>query len=174
MKSFTTQSTTNETANAKGRIRFNSLNNFFEGNPQPGRTCFSETPSGTLYNQAFAGFLQDDWRVKPRLTVNLGVRYELNTVVHERDGLMGNFDPILGLVQTNNPYHGDHNNFAPRVGFAWDIAWRRQDRAPRGRRHPLRATQLRRDEWRRQPARPAHLPDRPSSFQRRQHDSRSR
>ena len=34
---------------------------------------------------------------------------------------MGNFDPIQGLVQTNDPYNGDHNNFAPRVGFAWDV-----------------------------------------------------
>jgi len=59
--------------------------------------------------------------IKPHLTINLGIRYELSGVVHERDGLMGNFDPIQGLVQTNNPYNGDHNNFAPRVGFAWDI-----------------------------------------------------
>ena len=73
-----------------------------------------------LYNYGYAGFLQDDWRIKPRLTLNLGMRYELNTVVHERDGLMGNFDRS-GLVQTNNPYNGDHNNFSPRVGFAWDV-----------------------------------------------------
>src|ERR1019366_636234 len=66
-------------------------------------------------------FLQDDWRVKPRLTLNLGVRYELNTVLHDRNGQQANFDPILGMVQSANPYHGDHNNFAPRLGFAWDI-----------------------------------------------------
>jgi len=75
----------------------------------------------TFTNQGYAGFIQDDWRVTPRLTVNLGVRYELNTVVHEKDGLMGNFDPIRGLVQSNDPYHGGHNNFSPRVGFAWDV-----------------------------------------------------
>ena len=34
---------------------------------------------------------------------------------------MGNFDPTLGIYQTNSPYHGDHNNFSPRLGFAWDV-----------------------------------------------------
>ncbi len=125
------ESTTNETANAKrGVIRFgdsgsgagkvNGLTNFMEGNIKQG-ALFLGNAQRTLYNQGYAAFLQDDWRIKPRLTLNLGVRYELNTVVHERDGLMGNFDPTLGLVQTNNPYHGDHNNFSPRIGFAWDV-----------------------------------------------------
>ena len=74
-----------------------------------------------LYNYGFAGFVQDDWRITPRLTLNLGLRYELDTVVHEQNGKMGNFDPILGIYQSNNPYNGDHNNFAPRLGFAWDM-----------------------------------------------------
>jgi len=59
------------------------------------------------------------------LTVNLGMRYELNTVLRESNNRLGNFDPALGLVQVgkgmNDPYNGDHNNFAPRLGFAWDI-----------------------------------------------------
>ena len=67
-------------------------------------------------------FLQDDWHVKPRLTVNLGIRYELNTVPKERDNLIGNFDPTLGPVQVgsgsyNSAYNGDHNNFAPRLAL---------------------------------------------------------
>jgi Carboxypeptidase regulatory-like domain/TonB dependent receptor len=113
-------STTNETANAKGPIRFGSLTNFFEGTLKRANLFLGDA-ARTLNAEGYAAFLQDDWRVTPRLTVNLGVRYELNTVVHERNGLMGNFDPILGMVQTNNPYHGDHNNFSPRVGFAWDV-----------------------------------------------------
>jgi hypothetical protein len=113
-------STTNETANAKGQIRFSNLTNFFEGNLKQG-ALFLGDAGVSLYNYGYAAFLQDDWRVTPRLTLNLGVRYELNTVVHEKDGLMGNFDPIRGMVQTNNPYNGDHNNFSPRIGFAYDI-----------------------------------------------------
>jgi hypothetical protein len=77
--------------------------------------------------KGYALFLQDDWRVKPRLTVNLGLRYEINTVPIERDALQGNFAPNspTGLAQQNIgenlPYHGDHNNYSPRLGFAWDM-----------------------------------------------------
>jgi Carboxypeptidase regulatory-like domain len=119
-----------ETSNAKGVLRFGpgggpggantTLMNYMEGNLNQIR-IFLGNPIRNLYNYGFAGFLQDDWRLTPRLTVNIGLRYELNTVVHDRDGQMGNFDPIRGLVQTNNPYNGDHNNFAPRLGFAWDM-----------------------------------------------------
>ena len=121
------KSTSDETANAKGPVRFGNtangntaLENFFEGNLHQAN-LFLGNPMITLSSESFAGFLQDDWRVKPRLTFNLGVRYELNTVPSEKNGLQAIFDPIRGLVQTNPPYHGDHNNFAPRVGFAWDI-----------------------------------------------------
>ena len=59
------------------------------------------------------------------LTLNLGLRYELNTVIKDSNNLLGNFDPNLGLVQVgkqiSSPYQGNHANFAPRVGFAWDI-----------------------------------------------------
>jgi Carboxypeptidase regulatory-like domain len=108
------------TANAKGPVRFASLNDFFDGKIHQANLLLGD-PIRTLTNQGFAGFLQDDWRVTPRLTLNLGVRYELNTVVHDKNGQQANFDPVRGLVQSDNPYHGDHNNFAPRVGFAWDI-----------------------------------------------------
>jgi hypothetical protein len=114
------QSTTDETANAKGQLRFSNPDNFFLGNVRQGALFLGDAVR-TLYNYNYAAFMQDDWRIKPHLTINLGIRYELSGVVHERDGLMGNFDPVQGLVQTNNPYNGDHNNFAPRVGFAWDI-----------------------------------------------------
>ena len=77
--------------------------------------------------QGYALFMQDDWRVNPRLTVNLGVRYELNTVPKELNNLQGNFDPNspTGVAQVGfgatSVYNGDHNNFAPRLGAAWDV-----------------------------------------------------
>jgi Carboxypeptidase regulatory-like domain/TonB dependent receptor-like, beta-barrel len=118
-------STNNVTANTKGPLRFSGLTQFFEGNPN--RAQFT---AGNLLrhltSQGYALFLQDDWRATSRLTLNLGVRYELNTVVKERDNLIGNFDPTLGPIQVGtggltSPYNGDHNNFSPRVGFAWDV-----------------------------------------------------
>ncbi len=127
------QSSNNVTQYTKGYLRFGdtsgatglpALQNFFEGISN--RARFS---SGDFQRQissnGFAFFIQDNWRIKPRMMLNLGVRYELNTVMKERDGLMGNFDPNAGLLQVGNgipsPYDGDHNNFAPRLGLAWDI-----------------------------------------------------
>ena len=82
------QSSNNETANAKSQIRFaksgtnTALENFFEGDLSKA-LLFTGDAERHLYNYGFAGFLQDDWRITPRLTLNLGVRYELNTVVHD-------------------------------------------------------------------------------------------
>ena len=60
-----------------------------------------------------------------RVILNLGVRYEINTVPQEVNDQFGNFEPSRGLVQVGegltSPYNGDHNNFAPRVGLAWDM-----------------------------------------------------
>ena len=59
--------------------------------------------------------------------MNLGLRYEINTVPTERNDLAGNFNPNAptGIQQLGNGltslYNGDHNNFAPRLGFAWDV-----------------------------------------------------
>jgi hypothetical protein len=118
------QSENNVTANTKGPLRFNGLQNFFSGNMN--RALFTAGDFlRHLSNQAYGLFIQDDWRVTRRLTLNLGLRYELNTVFTERDSLIGNFDPNAGLVQAGKQigsvFNGDHNNFAPRVGFAWDI-----------------------------------------------------
>ncbi|MBV9742181.1 MAG: hypothetical protein JO099_00330 [Acidobacteriia bacterium] len=118
------QSTSNVTANTKGPLRFNGLQNFFSGMPN-----LANYTAGNflrhLQNQGYGLFVQDDWRVTRTFTVNLGLRYELNTVFTERNNLIGNFDPNLGLVQAGNQigsvFRGDHNNFAPRLGLAWDI-----------------------------------------------------
>ena len=113
-------STEDETANAKTQIRFSNLTNFMEGNIKQA-ALFLGDPVRTFTNQGYAAFAQDDWRITSRLTLNLGIRYELNTVVSEKNGEMANFDPIRGIYQTDTPYNGDHNNFAPRVGLAWDV-----------------------------------------------------
>src|SRR5581483_11009533 len=123
------QSTNNVTSNTKGNIRFSGglpsgLTNFFSGTMA--RASFT---SGNflrhLSNQGYGLFVQDDWRISRRLTVNVGIRYELSTVPKDADNLLGNFDPSLGLVQTGKQigsiYNGDHNNFAPRAGIAWDV-----------------------------------------------------
>src|SRR5712691_6569114 len=118
------RSTSNVTANTKGPIRFSNLASYFNGVPNRAVTL-----TGNLVRHisatGYAAFIQDDWRVTQRLTLNLGLRYEIDGVEKERDDLFANFDPTKGLVQVGSgitsPYHGDHNNFGPRVGFAWDM-----------------------------------------------------
>jgi len=68
-------------------------------------------------------FVQDDWRVSPRLTVSLGLRYEPSTPVHDSRGEVTGFDFATGTpipMQAGTPFYPeDWNNFAPRFGFAW-------------------------------------------------------
>jgi hypothetical protein len=69
--------------------------------------------------------VQDDWRVTRHLTVNLGLRYEYAGPLSEKSDLISNFIPSQGLVQVGHGldalYDKDWNNFAPRVGFAYDL-----------------------------------------------------
>src|SRR5262249_24768276 len=68
-------------------------------------------------NNHIALFAQDDWRVTRNLTLNLGLRYELDTNVNNND-MYANRNPIVESF-----YRGDRkrdtNNFAPRIGFNW-------------------------------------------------------
>ena len=111
-----------ETSNAKGPVRFNDLTDFFTGTLSRAN-LFLGDPVRTLTSQGYGAFVQDDWRVAPRLIVNLGLRYEYNTVVKDKNNQLANFDPnsATGLVQ-GTPYHGDHKDFAPRLGVAWDVS----------------------------------------------------
>jgi Carboxypeptidase regulatory-like domain/TonB dependent receptor-like, beta-barrel len=85
-------------------------------------TLRSATPERDLalhgiHNTHLAFFAQDDWRVSPRFTLNLGVRYELDT--NEKNN--GGYANVNPLVQSF--YEGDRkkdsNNIGPRIGFNW-------------------------------------------------------
>ena len=74
----------------------------------------------------FGGFGQDDWKITRNLTLNLGLRYELFTQpVDARDlGSLFNVENGQYALPGKNGYSraivdGDHNNFGPRAGFAW-------------------------------------------------------
>ena len=100
-----------------------ALEDFLSGTPSIGK-IFAGTSERQVHLWSYALYVADDWRVTPHLTVNLGLRYELSTVIKEAHNLLGNFDPKVGLEQVgvniSSPYNGDHNNFAPRIGIAWD------------------------------------------------------
>jgi hypothetical protein len=100
------------------------LEDFLAGDPAFGKITYGD-PQRHETQWLSALYFQDDWRVTPNLTLNLGLRYEYETPIREEHNLLGNFDPKLGLVQVgkqiSSPYNPDHKQFAPRLGLAWDV-----------------------------------------------------
>ena len=119
------RSENNVTAFNKGPVAFRSLQDYFTGTIKNARITSGDT-ARTLSDNGFAAFIQDDWRIRPTFTVNLGLRYEITTVPQDSQNLLANFLPGQGMFQVGSSQlgsviNGDHNNFAPRVGFAWDL-----------------------------------------------------
>jgi carboxypeptidase family protein/TonB-dependent receptor-like protein len=79
-------------------------------------------PLTRVRNTNYDLFVQDDFRMTPYFTLNLGLRYEYNTVLHALDGRIQNFDIATQtlLPASQQLYAPDRNNFAPRFGFSWD------------------------------------------------------
>jgi outer membrane receptor protein involved in Fe transport len=81
-----------------------------------------------MYNRQHvpALFLQDDWKVNHRLTLNLGIRYDYFSPIREAHNRQSNFDYATGtLIQagqngaSDTLVTADKGNFSPRIGFAW-------------------------------------------------------
>jgi hypothetical protein len=124
--------------NSGGTWSFGSLPNFLTNKPRNFSSALPArlTPRG-LRQTLFGAYAQDDWRWRPNLTVNLGLRYEMTTVPTEVQG------KLVNLLNINDPlphcanisfFPGECDptplpsfflnptlrNFEPRVGFAWD------------------------------------------------------
>jgi hypothetical protein len=113
---------------------FNDLQSFLTNAPNKfqGGVASSLTPRN-LRQSIFGTYLQDDWRWRPNLTLNLGLRYEMSTVPTETGGKIANLRnladalPVCGMVvagSCSGPgpffYNPTLHNFEPRIGFAWD------------------------------------------------------
>ena len=65
-------------------------------------------------------YVQDDWRVAPKLTINMGMRYDYYSPVTEDEGHAGILNPVNGVF-TINSYNANRFNFSPRFGAAYAL-----------------------------------------------------
>jgi len=108
-----------------GRFTGAALGDFLLGDPYSGTTSVGDSHQ-ILRSNWWSGYLQDDWRVKPSLTLNLGIRYEHAQTPHDTQNRTEWFDPAVKQVVTSESF-GVRNgivdpnwlDFAPRVGFAY-------------------------------------------------------
>jgi hypothetical protein len=105
-----------------GNERAGALADFLLGQPYEASIVVGQFGRG--YRQtAFALFAQDSWRATSKLTVNLGVRYDYSSPWNEVNGKLSNLrNGALGVVGSEGFYRPDRNNFAPRLGFAYDVS----------------------------------------------------
>jgi Carboxypeptidase regulatory-like domain/TonB dependent receptor/TonB-dependent Receptor Plug Domain len=104
----------------------NGLADFLLGTPYTATTSVGDSSQNMVSNY-YGGYLSDNWHVLPRLTLNLGLRYEFQPWPREINGRAEFFDFSTGKEVIAG--HGvrpeivdpDYNNFAPRVGLAYQV-----------------------------------------------------
>src|SRR5450755_1391452 len=119
----------------RGKLSFSSITNpsdggadisdleaFLEGLPGGGKQAQGDARRHTFEN-SHGFYIQDSFRWTPRFTVNYGVRWDYFGVVGEKNNLFYRYDPSVstGLTPVGQLYDKDYNNFAPRIGLAYDI-----------------------------------------------------
>ncbi|MGH9614542.1 MAG: TonB-dependent receptor [Bryobacteraceae bacterium] len=114
------------------------LADFLLGFPQSSSIRYGD--SSTYFRQnVWSGYAQDDWKVLPNLTFDVGLRYEYFSPFYEKYGRVANLDIAPGfdavsvvIPGTVGAYTGafpfglinpDYKNFAPRVALAWKVPW---------------------------------------------------
>jgi hypothetical protein len=108
----------------RGRVDFRLLTNFLLGEVRSWRLLYGDS-ARDLSMKSFGLFVQDDFRATRRLTLNLGLRYDVTYPVKDTRNRLANFDATQGVVQVgygiSEPYKTNYNNISPRIGMAWDL-----------------------------------------------------
>jgi hypothetical protein len=110
-----------------GSYTFQSIASFNRGRPDPAnpnerfvQAFAGPGTMGPITNpnlQDISGFAQDEWRILPNLTLNAGLRYDLQKV--EQPSVLNSDPQLLAAGLRTNRIPEDHNNWGPRVGIAW-------------------------------------------------------
>jgi hypothetical protein len=108
--------------NFRGTLDFGDLTSFLSGLPDDGAQVAGNSLRHT-YQNSHGFYIQDGYRVTPKLTLNYGLRWDYFGVTGEKDGQLWTFDPASGgnNVPSGQLYGKDFNNFAPRLAFAYDV-----------------------------------------------------
>jgi hypothetical protein len=118
-------------SSVRGLYTFNTWDDFAAGTPTQWTQNFGSTLRGTrVTNQQY--FVQDDWKIRPNFTLNLGLRVEHAGPISEVNGLTSNLNlnctnslgaagsGPLGCFVLGQPSTSPHTDWGPRLGFAWN------------------------------------------------------
>jgi len=118
-----------------GIWNFDNVQGFLTNQPTKFQGGIASTLSPRNLRQTlFGAYIQDDWRARPNLTLNLGLRYEMSTVISETAGKLANLRNITdATAHLGDPFFSNPTlkDFEPRIGFAWD-PWQNGKTAVRG------------------------------------------
>src|SRR3954468_16379173 len=107
-------------AGHRSAISFDDFSSFLAGNVGGGHQAFGDTRRN-MYQDNNSFYLQDNWRIMPRVTFNYGVRWDYFGVIGEAHNLFSLLGNDGFVHNVNQLYPKDYNNFAPRASIAWDI-----------------------------------------------------
>src|SRR6266851_600330 len=117
---------------SRGRVRFNDLESLLQVIPQQsafGTFNYTGNTRRHTYQNGYGFYVQDAYRLNPRIVLNYGARWDYNGVVAERNHLFSDFIPTSAAAGTltqvgpggvSSLYKPDHKDFSPRISIAWD------------------------------------------------------